>query len=81
MSYVPVELRRLVVSRAGNRCEYCQLSQEGQAATFHVDHIVPVSAHGETAADNLALACVACSLYKAARQHALDPETGADAPT
>lgn len=30
-------LRRLVVERAGNRCEYCRLAQEGQEATFHID--------------------------------------------
>ena len=30
---------------------------------------------GPTAEDNLALACVSCSLHKAARQSATDPET------
>ncbi len=34
-------LQRSVVARAENRCEYCQLSQEGQEATFHFDHVVP----------------------------------------
>jgi hypothetical protein len=65
-----------VVERASNRCEYCQLAQHGQAATFHIDHIVPESAGGETAAENLALACVGCSLHKSARQTAVDPESG-----
>jgi len=41
MSHVPARLRRLVVRRAANRCEYCQLAQVGQEATFHVDHIIP----------------------------------------
>lgn len=76
MSYISVELRRKVVARAGNRCEYCGLSQQGQAATFHVDHIVPLAQDGPTALDNLALACVACSLYKGARQEAVDPQSG-----
>lgn len=80
MTYVPAALRRLIVARAGNRCEYCKLSQQGQAATFHVDHIVPVAGGGATTADNLALACVACSLHKAARLVAADPETGEDVP-
>lgn len=31
-------------------------------------------------ADNLALACVACSLHKAARETAPNPETGKEAP-
>jgi 5-methylcytosine-specific restriction endonuclease McrA len=68
MSTIPISLRRLVVQRAGNRCEYCHLSQVGQEATFHIDHIIPVVADGKTTADNLALACVSCSLHKSARQ-------------
>jgi hypothetical protein len=43
---------------------------------FHIDHIVPEVAGGETVAENLALACVSCSLRKSARQTAIDPQTG-----
>lgn len=67
MRYISDLLRRLVIERADNRCEYCGLSQVGQAATFHVDHVVPVVAGGETVAENLALACVSCSLRKGAK--------------
>lgn len=76
MSTIPASLRRLVIQRAGDRCEYCHLSQAGQEAAFHIDHIIPVVAGGATIADNLALACVSCSLRKAARQRVEDPETG-----
>jgi hypothetical protein len=38
-----------------------------------MDHINPVSAGGETTLENLALACVSCSLRKSARHHARDP--------
>jgi hypothetical protein len=48
----------------------------GQEATFHIDHIVPVKAGGRDTGDNLALACVSCSLRKAARQTAVDPMSG-----
>jgi HNH endonuclease len=74
-SSIPAPLRRLVIERAGNRCEYCQLSQLGQEATFHIDHVTPVAAGGPTLSDNLALACVSCSLRKGAREDALDPAT------
>ena len=57
MRYIPAELRQLVIQRAAGRCEYCRLSQEGQEATFHIDHVIPVSAGGQTVAENLALAC------------------------
>jgi hypothetical protein len=76
MSYIPTELRQLVIQRAAGRCEYCGLSQEGQEATFHIDHVIPVAAGGQTVAENLALACVSCSLRKAARQTAIDPQSG-----
>lgn len=79
MRQIPASLRRLVIQRAANRCEYCGLAQAGQSATFHIDHILPVVAGGATSADNLALACVSCSLRKSARQSAIDPDTGADA--
>jgi hypothetical protein len=68
MSHIPLFLRKLVIRRAKNRCEYCQLSQKGQEATFHVDHIVPIASGGKTVAENLALACVSCSLRKGARE-------------
>lgn len=80
MTAIPASLRRLVIQRSGDRCEYCGLSQAGQAATFHIDHITPVIAGGATTADNLALACVSCSLRKAARQMVKDPETGEIVP-
>jgi hypothetical protein len=56
------------------------LSQLGQEATFHIDHVIPRAASGPTESDNLALACVSCSLRKWARQTAADPDTGEDAP-
>jgi hypothetical protein len=76
MSDIPSNLRAEVVLRAGNRCEYCQLSQLGQEAAFHIDHVIPRAAGGPTTADNLALACVSCSLRKWAKQTATDPESG-----
>ena len=76
MSDIAHRLRRLVENRAGGRCEYCRLAQEGQEATFHIDHIVPRAAGGPTVAENLAVACVSCSLRKAARRSAPDPLTG-----
>ena len=78
--HMPRQLRARVRTRAGNRCEYCRLSREGQLATFHVDHIRPRRDGGPTAYDNLALACPACSLHKAARSSAPDPQTGENAP-
>lgn len=76
MSGIPAALRRLVKERAHDRCEYCGLAQVGQEATFHIDHIEPVSAGGPTVAENLALACTSCSLRKEARRTGVDSATG-----
>jgi hypothetical protein len=80
MNDVPAALHAEVVLRAGQRCEYCRLSQLGQEAAFHIDHVRPRAAGGETTADNLALACVSCSLRKWAKQTAADPDTGEELP-
>ena len=77
---VPAQLRRSVIARARGRCEHCGLAQAGQEAAFRLDHVVPVVAAGQTDAENLALACVSCSLRKGARESAPDPVTGREAP-
>ena len=77
---IPGRLARRVVARAADRCEYCGLAQAGQAAKFHLDHVVPQSADGATTFANLALACVSCSLCKGARQFVPDPLTGQSVP-
>jgi hypothetical protein len=41
MSDISPSLHAEIVLRAGNRCENCQLSQLGQEAAFHIDHVVP----------------------------------------
>ncbi len=73
-------LRRQIIKRAQNRCEYCPLSQASQEATFHIDHVVPLVAGGPTTLQNLALACVSCSLRKGARRVGLDPQSQQSVP-
>ena len=50
MSHIPARMRRLSIKRADNRWAYCLLSQVGQEATFHIDHIIPESQGGKTRA-------------------------------
>jgi hypothetical protein len=80
MSDIPSGLRAEVTLRAGNRCEYCRQSQLGQEAIFLLYHVIPRAAAGPTTPDNLALACVSCSLRKWARQTATDPDSGEEVP-
>lgn len=72
---IPAELARRVRQRAGDLCEYCGLPQWSQEATFHIDHIHPRIDGGQTTEENLALACVSCSLKKGSRTHAYDQTT------
>ena len=73
--YISPEISRQVRQRANEACEYCLLPQELQEATFHVDHILPRVDNGQTSLENLALACVACSLRKAAKTKGIDPKS------
>ncbi len=59
---ISAALARLVRDRAQQRCEYCGMSQSLQGATFHVEHIIP-------------LTCPSCNLHKSDRSHAMDPDT------
>jgi hypothetical protein len=65
-----------VRQRAGERCEYCRMHQSLQGATFHVEHVVPMSRGGPTALENLAWCCPSCNLHKSDRTHASDRDTG-----
>jgi hypothetical protein len=75
LSDIPKALRDAVVSRAGDRCEYCRIPSRGQIAWFPIDHVVPRNAGGETTVENLALACPRCNGHKWAFETGIDPET------
>jgi len=74
--YVSAELRRLIVRRAGNCCEYCLLSQNDVGFSFHFEHIVSIKHDGKTESDNLCLSCPTCNRYKGTDIAATDPQTG-----
>lgn len=67
MSAIPKADADFVRARARNRCEYCQMHQAIQGATFHIEHVRPKSAGGNDQTDNLALACPSCNFSKADR--------------
>jgi hypothetical protein len=68
------ETSRVVEARAGGRCEYCQMHQGLQGATFHVEHVLPLSRGGSSDLDNLAWCCPSCDLRKSDRIEAVDPD-------
>ena len=75
MTVLSDQLREVVVQRAGNRCEYCQLPAQLQVGGFQVDHILARSRGGRTEADNLAWACPHCNAHKWAHVVGVNPES------
>jgi hypothetical protein len=73
---VPAVLRRMVETRAGQRCKYCWLPQKFAAHRHEPDHIVPIQHGGTTDKENLALACFRCNCYKGPNVGSFDPNTG-----
>ena len=75
LSSIPRALRESVFARDRGRCRYCGLSQYGQGAVFHVNHVLPRSKGGLTVAANLVLQCPYCSLHKSDKVEAPDPDS------
>jgi hypothetical protein len=65
-------LIRLVWQRAHGRCEYCQVPQAADDATFEIDHIIARKHIGPTVASDLCLSCSYCNLSKGTDISGLD---------
>jgi HNH endonuclease len=76
MTYVPADLGRLTIERAGGCCKYCLLHQDDSDFSFHIEHIIAVSHGGKTDAPNLAFSCARCNLLKGSNIAAADPDSG-----
>jgi len=76
MTYIPEALRRQVIERARECCEYCLLPQAVSLYTHEVDHIIAEKHRGETVLENLCLACLECNRAKGSDFGSFDPETG-----
>ncbi len=75
-SSIPSVLRQLVIKRAVDTCEYCQLPQSMTLHKHEPDHIVPIQHGGETTAENLSLSCMRCNRFKGPNVGSFDPQTG-----
>lgn len=73
--YIPVALQHQVRDFFRERCAYCQTAEWLTTSIFEYEHIIPLSAGGETAFFNLCLACPTCNRYKASRQFVWDEES------
>jgi hypothetical protein len=64
-----------VSERAGHQCEYCHAPEAIFNFPFEVEHIIPHAQEGKDDEANLALACRACNLHKAAHLTGEDETT------
>jgi hypothetical protein len=76
VTYVLVALRREVIERAGNRCEYCQLPAQVAFYPHEIDHVVAEKHGGATDVNNLSFSCWRCNRHKGSDLTSFDPETG-----
>jgi hypothetical protein len=74
------ETRRFVRDRAGDRCEYCRISQRYFAQLFQIEHVIARCHGGTSSLENLALACRRCNLHKGPNLSGIDPATGEIVP-
>lgn len=65
--------RQEVHARAGNRCEYCLLSEKDAHFLHEIDHIIARKHGGASTLENLALACYDCNRFKGANIASIDP--------
>lgn len=76
ISYISPSLRRAVIERAGNCCEYCRISQFDQFFSFEIDHILSEKHGGQTQLENLCLSCPDCNAFKGSDIASIDWENG-----
>lgn len=74
--YISQALRRLVVERARECCEYCLLHEDDSPDPHQVDHILPIKHGGQTVSENLAYACTECNWFKGTDFAAIDQISG-----
>ena len=75
MTYIPTALRREVIERVGNRCEYYRLPAEVAFFPHEVDHVIAEKHGGTTDIGNLAYACWRCNRHKGSDLTSFDPQT------
>ncbi|HEY7832984.1 MAG TPA: HNH endonuclease signature motif containing protein [Ktedonobacterales bacterium] len=68
-------MRRAVIARAHNRCEYCGVPEGATFTPHEPDHVIGEQHGGATALDNLAYACFRCNRFKGPNIATRDPQT------
>jgi hypothetical protein len=62
--YIAESIRKKVIERAKNCCEYSHFSDNDTYFPHQIDHIISLKHGGKTTIDNLAYACFPCNNSK-----------------
>ena len=76
MTYIPTDLRALVLARARESCEYCLVHADYAGLVHEIDHVIAEKHGGITEAENLAYACAQCNRFKGSDIATFDQDTG-----
>ena len=77
---VSAPLRRAVMERAANACEYCGMPDDVLRLPHEPDHIVATQHGGQATFENLAYTCFRCNRFKGPNLSSIDPVTSAITP-
>jgi hypothetical protein len=77
---IPPPVKKTIISRAKGCCEYCRSQVRFSTQSYSIEHIIPLSAGGETLLDNLALACQGCNNHKYNKTVGQNPVSGEMVP-
>ena len=77
ITHIPTLLRREIIERAADCCEYCLLPAAVGFFPHEIDHVIAEKHGGQTEPDNLADACWRCNRHKGTDLGSFDPETNA----
>ena len=77
---IPRSLQRRVAAESRNQCAYCHTLTSITGARPVIDHIIPEAEGGQTAWENLCVACHSCNEFKGAQVETQDPLTGEQVP-
>ena len=73
---VSLRLRREVIVRADEGCEYCLMPEWALLAGCEIDHVISRKHSGITDLSNLALSCARCNRYKGTDVGSFSSATG-----
>ena len=62
--HISASTRKLVIARAGYRCEYCRVLEYLSSYDYHIDHIIGLQHGGPNTPNNLAHTCSPCNWKK-----------------